>query len=388
MQMARPRTTLGTGGNVKLVGQVQIETGRWIAAPPGTKPTRWRARVKFRDLDGVLRDVERFASTKGKAETKLRVALAERVAPRASGEIRADMALIDAASAWRQQAERADSGLADNTRAQYRSAIDRYVKGSKIGGLTLREANRVHVLEGWLQSVADDHGSGAAKTARSVVSSVITLAVRYGALDFNAMRDVRPARAKTKKTGVRDTERALTRSERDHLLKIAENHEAAKHLDLSDFVYFMAGTGCRIGEARGQLWRDVDLDAGTVLIRGTKTKGSVRRLALPPWLCERLTERALSQGTAGLVFHSPGTADRTKPRDHRNVTRVLRSVLDDAGFPWATSHTLRRTVASLIDAEGLPVALAADVLGHKDASMTARLYLGRRGDTSAAAAVL
>jgi integrase len=70
------------------------------------------------------------------------------------------------------------------------------------------------------------------------------------------------------------------------------------------------------------------------------------------------------------------------------VTRVMRELFDEAGFPWATPHTLRRTVASLLDEAGQPIALAANVLGHKDAAMTARVYLNRRGDTSAAAAVL
>jgi hypothetical protein len=72
--MARPRAPRGFAGQMKTVAQVQ-EDGRWVRAAAGTKPQRWRARVKFRDRDGQLRDVERFASTKGRAETKLREAL-------------------------------------------------------------------------------------------------------------------------------------------------------------------------------------------------------------------------------------------------------------------------------------------------------------------------
>ena len=92
--------------------------------------------------------------------------------------------------------------------------------------------------------------------------------------------------------------------------------------------------------------------------------------------------------TDGLVFPSPGTTDRSKRRDRRNVSRELRTVLDDAGCTWATPHTFRRTVATMLDEAGLPLALAANVLGHADPSMTARVYLGRKGDLSAAAAVL
>lgn len=84
----------------------------------------------------------------------------------------------------------------------------------------------------------------------------------------------------------------------------------------------------------------------------------------------------------------PPAADRGKPRDERNVPRTIRGVLDQAGYPWATSHTFRRTVAPLLDEAGQPTALAANQLGHTDPSMTARVYLGRKGTTSAAAAIL
>ena len=50
-----------------------------------------------------------------------------------------------------------------------------------------------------------------------------------------------------------------------------------------------------------------------------------------------------------------------------------------------TPHTCRRTAATLIADAGLPLNLAADVLGHVDASMTARVYPGRRVDVSRAA---
>jgi hypothetical protein len=35
---------------------------------------------------------------------------------------------------------------------------------------------------------------------------------------------------------------------------------------------------------------------------------------------------------------------------------VIRQVLDGAGFPWATPYTFRRTIATLFDEAGLPIA--------------------------------
>lgn len=386
--MARPRTELGTAGTIKLVGQTQTPDGRWVAVGEGVRATRWRARTKFRDLDGVLRDVERFATTKAKAEAKLKSALADRQAPSAKGVLRAETTVDVAGQMWLEQADRPDSNLSAGSRDQYRAAFNRYVHGSQIAALTLREANRVHVLESWLQRVADEHGTGSAKTARSVVSNIIGRAVRLGVLEFSAMREVRPAKSKLAKDSVRDTTRALDRDERAVFLESIAASERATLTDVADVGWFMAGTGVRISEALGQLWSDIDLEAGTVLIRGTKTESSVRLLTLPEWLLERLTARRERMGTSVLVFPSPGTSDSSKPRDRRNVARVLREEFDAAGFPWATPHSLRRTVATLIDDAGLGVGLASNVLGHKDPSMTARVYLGRKGSTAAAAAVL
>jgi hypothetical protein len=59
--------------------------------------------------------------------------------------------------------------------------------------------------------------------------------------------------------------------------------------------------------------------------------------------------------------------------------------LEEAVFPSSPSGAPGVT---LLDEAGLPIALAANQLGHADPSMTARVYLGRKGSTSAAAAVL
>lgn len=389
--MARPRTELGTYGRLTVTPQTRTSDGVWVTAAKGTKPQRWCARTKYRDGDGRLRDVRAFAPAKGKAETKLKAALAERTTPtKGSGILRASMSLADAGEVWLAQVERPDSGLAPRTQAHYSDTFTRLVEGGSIAGLTLREVNRVPVLRTFLQEVADTHGSSSARSTRTVVSGILNLAVSDGVLDISVMRDVRPARSTkaSRSKRKRDTTRALTRKQRDHLIKVADEHERAVALDVADIVAFMAGVGCRISEALGQRWEDVHLIEGLVRVRGTKSGSSDRVLTVAPWLVDRLKERAEVIGTEGLVFPSPGTSDHDMPRDRRNAARVFRDVLDAAGFEWATPHTLRRTVASLIDQSGLSVAEAADYLGHRDAAMTARVYLGRRSTTARAAAVL
>jgi hypothetical protein len=269
--MGRPRTALGTAGKITTVGQVNI-AGRWVTAPAGVKPTRYRSRARLRGSNGVLRGVERFDRTKGKAETKLRVALTQEAAESRGDALRSDMSLVDAGLIWLAQAERLDSGLAQSTKEQYRSAFGRYVHGSGIAGLTLREVNRVPPLRTFVQQVADANGTGSAKTARTVVSNIIGMAVNDGVLEHNAMRQVPPARANTKgkrpmnakRAGLlgdaeatdRDTSRAFTRVEREKLLDFAASYPLAQDRDVVDLLRcrhgrpHLGGAGPALGRRR------------------------------------------------------------------------------------------------------------------------------------------
>ena len=91
------------------------------------------------------------------------------------------------------------------------------------------------------------------------------------------------------------------------------------------------------------------------------------------------------------MFASPAYLDEPEiPWDQSNSSGAVRDALDAAGLNWAIPHTFRRTVASLLDQAGAPIARIADQLGHADVSMTARVYLGRdlKGDKSELAAML
>ena len=65
-------------------------------------------------------------------------------------------------------------------------------------------------------------------------------------------------------------------------------------------------------------------------------------------------------------------------RDPSNVRRVWRHVRDDAGIEGLVSHTLRKTVASLLDDAAVPARKISDQLGHARVSMTQDHYLGRK----------
>jgi integrase len=291
---------------------------------------------------------------------------------------------------------------------QYRGSVDRYIVRSSIAELSLTEVNRVPVIEQWLRDVSINKGRGAATGARKALRGTIGLAVRHGVLPSNAFADVRLPRNHRKtqprrrsdgsEREHRQTDRSFTDAERLHLLSVLDDHPVAKRLDLADLMAYMLGTGVRISEALGQRWEDVDLDRGAVHVRGTKTRFSDRVIYLPDWLSNRLTRRfnrlrreGFQHGTppvgVDVVFHSPATDDRVRPRNRDNAIKGIRQILDDAGLEWATSHSFRHTAITRILEAGFDIGIAADHAGHADIRTT-QGYIGRKRDTSLAARAL
>ena len=209
------------------------------------------------------------------------------------------------------------------------------------------------------------------------------LAVRFGVLPYNPIRDASRLEGQAEKSP-----RALTRDERSTLFS-GWRCRVARRQDLVDLTRFLFATGQRIGECLAVTWLDVDLVAGTVAVdhtvirvkgrglvrKGTKSKAGERTLFLPSWALDDLRARH----TAGIRLEDPVFPDsRGGLRDPSNTRRMLRKALDRAGFEWVTSHNFRKTTATLLDDAGLSARLIADQLGHARPSMTQDVYMGRR----------
>lgn len=415
--MSRRPLDLGEHGEVTAVPQRRDPaTGKWSRAELVRQAERWRARCYVRGNDGVRREVVGYGKRKTDALGSVERQLAERSGIDTDVRLTPSTPLVTAGTLWLKRCKRSDSKLSAKTVELYKGTWERHIVGddSPVRGLTLGQVNDPQRIRGLLERVADDHGTATAKTTRSVLSSVLQHAVDVGVLPHNAARSVRAVTAQTGSTATTrgrrhgDHDRAFTRDERDAVVRYADlaaglvepaqgedaptpadARTMRKRVATADLVAILAGTGVRISEARAIRWEDVDLDGASVLIRGTKTEGSLRRLSLPAWLVERLRRRA-QEGGSGYVLPSPGLTDSEAPWDEHNSNAAVRKVLDGAGFPWAVSHSFRRTVASELHRQGAPLVRIADQLGHADPTMTASVYLGRdlTGDKADLAALL
>jgi integrase len=140
----------------------------------------------------------------------------------------------------------------------------------------------------------------------------------------------------------------------------------------------------------------VDLDAGTVTVRGsmqpdehgrrvldeTKTRGSRRLVVLPHLAVAALVRHRTVQARErlragprweelGLVF--PNTVGR--PILPQNlVQRSLYPLLAQAGLPRLRFHDLRHSAATLLLAKGVHPKVVSELLGHAQVGITLDLY--------------
>ena len=77
-----------------------------------------------------------------------------------------------------------------------------------------------------------------------------------------------------------------------------------------------------------------------------------------------------------------------KLRDISNTDNALKVEFEAAGFPWMTSHTIRRTVATNLHDAGLTDREVANQTGHKKISLMQDVYLDRRQPVKKAAEIL
>lgn len=367
----------------------------------------WQARGRYRDADGERFDATASGDTEAKAKRALQAKVEEHRTTFRGGDatLNQDTPVARAAELWLEAAKRKrvrGKPLSPRTLEQYEGNLRRYVVGTSIGSRRLAKANNVSVIEQWLATVADNHGNGAATSARRVLSNMLSHAERHGAIPASVMSRVQTPSAAVGTKGDRkcvnpdcdlgcgkrhlDTKRAFTDAEIQRLFGATAASDPA---DIADLMHFLFGTGARIREAlQGVWWDDIDLAARTVRVRGTKTASADRILSLSAELAERLEGRGRTFGTAGLVFGTTRFDTKLgRPREVHNVLREIRAVLNDAGLSWAGSHTFRRTVATWMDASGAPLAEIANQLGHADVNTTAG-YLGRRQVPTRAATVM
>jgi len=169
-------------------------------------------------------------------------------------------------------------------------------------------------------------------------------------------------------------QKQLTLPTREQFLKLVESVESAGawcSRDCADFLRGLAFTGCRTGEAAQIEWRDVDFQAGEIVVRGDADTGTknwtVRRVPMIP------DARALFERMRGERADEPPSEKVFRVREaQRAINRAARKV----GMARIVHHDLRHLFATICIESGVDIPTVSRWLGHKDGGALAMKRYG------------
>ncbi len=401
--MARPPLPLGTPGSITVSD-----------AGPG----QWVASCRYRDHDGVTRQMRKHGATKTAARSALHDAIRDRQSAggRIANELSRSSKFNDAAALYLAKVKRRRQ---DSTHALYEFHLSNTILPA-LGNLRLRECT-VGRLDAFLAALEPRYAANTRRKLRTIVSGVLQHAVLSEAIPRNPVRDL--DRIEEAPGNRRAGPRGLTIAERERLLgwldgesddpEELRKQEVARAADLPDLVRFMLGTGLRIGEALAARWCDVDLvgipvvtggetrSVPVVTIAGNvtwvkgkglvrhegKTDAALRVIPLPSFVASLLRARRIEPiDNQWPIFPASGRHGQPSHRYPANVRRSLRSVRGEVELEWMTPHTWRRTYATILDDEmSFTDRMKADLMGQ--AKFLKDAYVSR-GELHAEAAVV
>lgn len=340
-------------------------------------PNTWELRVSL-GVDPVTRRYRQATKTVRGNKTDARRALAAFMA-RHGAHTAADITFGAHAEEWLAGAE-----LANTTRRRYRSLLDTWVLPA-LGALKLAKVTAYALDRLYAHMTAQGQSSASVRQAHAIVRRCLGQAVKWDRLEANPAAKATPP---SLRGGIRPVPDADT---------VRRFLEAASSTDegLAALFWLGAATGARRGELCGLQWSHIDLGAGEVRIcqavegagsqmsiKDTKTHQE-RRLGLDPATVEVLsyhrqrvdalaTLADVEVGPDGFAF-SPDPAGRW-PWHPDTVSHRFAAVRNAAGLSHFTLHGLRHWMATVSLREGADVRSVAGRLGHRDASVTLRVY--------------
>jgi len=190
---------------------------------------------------------------------------------------------------------------------------------------------------------------------KAAISVVFTYACRQYNLASNPVQLIPSKREDNHRV------RYLSTLERERLLKACKEATWSK---LYLLVLIAITTGARRGELLGLRWNDIDFERQTAYVQTTKN-GQPKVLPLTANAVKELIK--FRQQDDSLVFNSEIKPDKAFCFNKQWEKALKTSKVEDFTF-----HCLRHTCASYLAQSGASLLEIADVLGHKQISVTKR----------------
>jgi len=151
----------------------------------------------------------------------------------------------------------------------------------------------------------------------------------------------------------------------------ASELESSRRADIWLLLYLLLMTGLRSNEARSLRWRDIDLNAGELIVRKEVAKNHHEaRLPLNTWLVKELASR--TQDPDDYAFEASCAEGYLN-----NLRRPLKE-LHARSRLRITPHDLRRSFATYLDLLSVPFGVIKQLLNHTSSSDVTARYIQRK----------
>ena len=300
--------------------------------------------------------------------------------------------------------------LANKTKENYKHMWNKNIKDSIIGNMKICDVKKSDILK--LYAYLYNEKGFAVSTLQlyqNLLYPTFQLAVDDSLIRLNPCKNCMKEYVRG---SLSTTKEALSREEQQALIDYIKNNKA--YIMHYPIILFMLGTGCRIGEALGITWRDIntkekivkidhqviyDLKDGKNRFYATlpKTKKS-RVIPIQDSLLKILQEHKqktyfLSAGSGFEVdgynhfvfvnskgnLPTPGSIDRTLRtiRDNYNKLEMERASYDSRKallLPNISAHILRHTYCTRMAENGIDIKVLQELMGHANIGVTMQVY--------------
>jgi integrase len=241
-----------------------------------------------------------------------------------------------------------------------------------IGDMSLSKIKPIHCQD--ILNTMNGHSGSHVHKVSHLMNAMFESAKRNGLLIDN------PAEYLTMPKVTDGTHRAITDYERQILLKACETHPHGL------WALIILYCGLRPGETARIIGKHIDLDGRRLYVDGTKTKAAKRWVPIPDQLAPLLDSAAANP------FEYLFTSNQGKPlsKTLRRVwwNGIVRAMNIEMGCkvfrnevlpPYAVAddfvpYNLRHTFCTDLQAAGVPINVAKELMGHSSIEMTSRIY--------------
>lgn len=336
-----------------------------------------------------------YARSRAEVAEKLRIIQEQ---ARQAGRL-PDAGRLTVAEYLQQWLAQAGQRLRPTTMADYRIMAEKHV-APRIGSIRLLKLNPLQ-LGRFYAALAQDGMSGRRRQmVHALLHKALGDAHRWGLVPNN------PAALVDMPQQERRELQLWTPGQVGTFLRAVQTGQGGQYGPL---LGFLLASGCRIGEALGLRWADVDFDSTTVRIerqvtevrgqpieQAPKTESGVRSIAIPAWGMDLLRRQKAQVNRWRLRSgRAHGWPERVFPTSAGTVPlrgaikRALHALCGRLGLPRLRVHDLRHLSLSLLAKAGIPLKDLQRRAGHSEARTTLEIYthiLGN-GDRQAAKAL-